>query len=177
MKRQSRAGRINQRVAGRFGEHMVQAELERRGWNTCNLNTDHPNAPGYDILAWKEGARIHVRVKTSRSRRFLFGTKTGGPPSVDVEPNDFTVFVGMGAGEQRNDDEFYVVPTREVREEMAARYKHFITDKRWKDAGLLALVFHTTKDTSTPGENLNRKWECYRNWHSLAATTELSPSG
>jgi hypothetical protein len=157
MKHQSRTGRINPRAAGRFGEHMVQAELERRGWNTCNLNADHPNAPGYDIVAWKEGALIHVRVKTSRNRRFLFGTEKGGPPSVDgVEPNDFTVFVGMGAGEQRNDDEFYVVPTRKVREELAARYKHFITDTGWKYAGLLALVFHTSaKGTNLPGENLN----------------------
>jgi hypothetical protein len=70
--------RITAKTAGRFGEHMVQAELERREWSTCNLSTDHPNAPGCDILAWREEVaendrprtlpqnQIYVRVKTSR---------------------------------------------------------------------------------------------------------------
>ena len=89
--------RISAKIAGRFGEHLVQAELERRGWSTCNLNADHPNAPSYDILAWKEEAtdndesrtlsrnQIYVRVKTSRPlefpnrRHFVFSIEKGHP--------------------------------------------------------------------------------------------------
>ena len=179
---------IDSKTAGRFGEHLVQAELERRGWSTCNLNADHPNAPGYDILAWKEESndndqsrtlsrnQIYVRVKTSRPldrpnrRHFVFNVeKKGKPPSVDgIEPNDFTVLVGMG--QERNADEFYIVPTRILRKEMYDRWQYYYGESTKKGAkkiesGMLNLYFHPAPkgENRRPGYDLANKWMRYRN--------------
>ena len=74
--------------------------------------------------------RIYVRVKTSRPldppnrRHFVFNIEKGNPPRIDgIEPNDFTVLVGMGA--ERNADEFYIVPTTVLRKEMYDRWRSF----------------------------------------------------
>jgi hypothetical protein len=186
---------ITTKTAGRFGEHAVQAELERQGWSTCNLNKDHPNAPAYDILAWKEELadndqprtlprnHIYVRVKTSRPlrssdrRTFVFNIeKKDEPPSADgIEPNDFTVLVGMGEG--RNDDEFWVLPTDTLRKEMRDKWVYFFgkptrqgTEK--VKAGMLTLYFYPApKGENRPGYDLAKKWECYHdNWEFTRAT-------
>ena len=195
--------RIAAKTAGKFGEHMVQAELERRGWSTCNLNTDHPNAPGYDILAWKEEPadndpsgtiprnQIYVRVKTSRpldllnrKRAFVFNIeKKGKPPSADgIEPNDFTVLVGMG--KKRSDDEFYVMPTYKLRKEMCDRWESFFGKNTRKgpkrvEAGMLTLYFYPApKGESRPGYDLANKWACHRNiWEFTCATCPPPLSG
>jgi hypothetical protein len=162
--------RITTKAAGRFGEHMVQAELERRGWSTCNLNTDHPNAPDYDILAWREETTdkfvIHIQVKASRPsehRTFLFNTGKGKPPYTDAR-YDFTVLVGMG--ENRNEDEFYVLPTSVVGNELRNRWEWYFGEnaqrRRQVDAGMIKLY--------TPGCDLASKWARYRNsWEFTSA--------
>jgi hypothetical protein len=176
-------------MAGRFGEHMVQAELERWGWNTCNLNAGFPNAPGFDLLAWKDDAdatedaetlprhRIYVRVKTASPgrRRFVFGIEAKGkPPDVErIESNDYTVLVSMGS--ERDGDVFYVVPTCELRNEMIRRwnYLHGDSPPKRKEAGILALHFYDApkKRPTEPGYGLDKKWKCYLNaWGTLAPT-------
>ena len=190
---------IDSKTAGRFGEHMVQAELERRGWSTCNLNADHPNTPGYDILAWKEEStdndqsktlsrnRIYVRVKTSRAlespnrRQFVFNVEKNKPPRIDgIEPNDFTVLVGMG--QERTADEFFIVPTSVLRKEMHDRWQDFYSQNTKKgaqkiDNGMLALYFyHAPRGEVRPGYDLANKWTQYRNtWEFTYAVSSGSP--
>jgi hypothetical protein len=168
---------ITAQTAGRFGEHTVQAELERRGWNTCNLNADHPNAPVYDILAWKEAAIINIRVRPPQPQPGqempVFNVAKGKPPSAEgISATDFTVLVFMGV--EHAADQFYVMRTRILRQTMAAHWAFYYSTPTNKgppkvDNGQLTLHMGSApRGEDRPGWNLAEKWADYRSaWHLL----------
>ena len=173
---------ITGRAAGRAGELMVQSELERRGWSTANLNTDHPNAPAYDILAWKGSTQILVDVKTVRPQYPRGMEKQGGavkkgkaPTTAGIGRNEYTVFVFMA--QERTSDQFYIIPTRVVRRVQAARWTDYYASPKRNGqkkvvSGHLSLRWAPAPDgESRPGWGLATKWARYLGaWDALPKT-------
>jgi len=163
-------------AVGAFGERAVEAELLRHGWIPANINATVKNAAEFDISAWKESRQILVRVKACKpnSRAFQFG---GFKPEETIPiPNfiaaDFTILVSMG--DTRGSDQFYVVPTRVVRKEIALRQRDYLkVSKRdggtRKDTGHWALYLDSRRNGKDEGGyGLAKKWGKYlENWQSL----------
>jgi len=131
-----------------FGERAVEAELLRHGWIPANVNATVKNAADFDIYAVKNGHTVHLRVRACGpdSRAFQFG---GFDPGEQVKvgkfsDTDFTVLVSMSG--DRNRDQFYILPSRVVREEIALRQRHYLSvaQTRWDSEKR-----HGTLDTAT----------------------------
>jgi len=131
-----------------FGERAVEAELLRHGWIPANVNATVKNAADFDIYAVKNGHTVHLRVRACGpdSRAFQFG---GFVPGEQVKvgkfsDTDFTVLVSMSG--DRNRDQFYILPSRVVREEIALRQRHYLSvaQTRWDSEKR-----HGTLDTAT----------------------------
>src|SRR5215831_9424314 len=133
MPRQPSEPRISGQAVGAYGEKSVEAELLRWGWITANINTSIKNAADFDIFARKGKRSINIRVKTSGpgTNAFQFGFRPGQPivpPDID-DATDFSVLVSMG--QARNEDEFWVIPTRVLRTQVKAHSDAYMsTEKR-----------------------------------------------
>jgi hypothetical protein len=158
---------------GAFGESAVEAELLRRGWLPANVNPTVKNAEGYDIFAIKLEKDIRIRVKTCGPAQpgFQFGGFKGVIVT-EVPSNDFTVLVRMGIA--RGKDEFYIVPTPVVREQLKQHREHYLkTFKRdggrRKDLGHWTLLLSDLKSgEDRPSHGLKRRWAQYlENWTIL----------
>jgi hypothetical protein len=133
--------KLNHQAVGAFGERAVEAELLRRDWIPANVNATVKNAADFDIYAVKKGHSVHLRVRACGpdSRAFQFG---GFDPGEQVKignfsDTDFTVLVSMSS--DRNRDQFYVVPSRVVREEIAQRRKQYLSVPR-RDVRTIAMA-------------------------------------
>jgi hypothetical protein len=163
-------------AVGAFGERAVEAELLRRNWIPANVNATVKNAADFDIYAVKKGHTVHLRVRPCGpdSRAFQFG---GFDPGEQVKIRkfsdaDFTVLVSMSS--DRNRDQFYVLPSRVVREEIALRQKEYLSAPKRdgaprKDSGHWTLRLKKRKDgRKRAGWGLEDKWKQYLEaWHLL----------
>jgi hypothetical protein len=161
--------KLSHQAVGAFGERAVEAELLRRGWIPANVNATVKNAADFDIYAVKRHHTVHLRVRACGpdSRAFQFG---GFDPGEQVKigkfsSTDFTVLVSMSS--DRNRDQFYVLPSRIVREEIAQRQKDYMAVTKRdgalrKDTGHWTLRLASRRDGQQQGGyGLAQKWEQY----------------
>lgn len=168
--------RLSAQAVGAYGEKVVEAELLRCGWLASNVNASVKNAADYDILAHRPGRPvIRVRVKTCGPGIDAFQFVT---PRGEVEDLDFTVLVRMGVN--RATDEFYVLPTHIVREEITAREADYTGRMKRdgsprKSTGHWALRLRSRKDGRTEaGYGLADKWQKYLDgWSQLDGVSKL----
>jgi hypothetical protein len=161
--------KLSRQGVGAFGERAVEAELLRRGWIPANVNATVKNAADFDIYAVKTGHTVHLRVRSCApdTRAFQFG---GFDPGEQVKvgkfsDTDFTVLVSMSS--DRNRDQFYVFPSRVVRQEIALRKREYLSVAKRdgtarKDTGHWTLRLAKRKDgRQEAGYGLEDKWKAY----------------
>ena len=169
--------KISPQAVGAFGEHAVEVELLRHGWIPANVNATVKNAADYDIFARKDAKTVWLRVRACApdSRIFQFGSfEPGKPVRMEVlEKNDFTVLVAISSN--RTKDEFYVMPSHVVREEIILRQKDYLAvpkkdGTKRKDTGHWALHLAERRDGQQQGGyHLEEKWKEYRDaWGLLS---------
>jgi hypothetical protein len=169
---------INAQSVGAFGERAVEVELLRRGWIPANVNATVKNAADFDIFAVKDDKMVLLRVRACApdARRFQFGGFKPDKPVqlANFKKNDFTVLVAISS--DRTKDEFYVMPSRVLREEIILRQKDYLAipkkdGTKRKDTGHWALHLAKRKDgRQQGGYGLEEKWKKYANaWHLLDA--------
>lgn len=170
------AVRISAQAVGAFGERAVEAELLRHGWIPANVNATVKNAADFDIFAVKDDKMVLLRVRACApdSRCFQFGGFEPEKPVqlADFKNNDFTVLVAISS--DRSKDEFYVMPSHVVRDEIILRQKDYLAilkkdgGKR-KDTGHWVLHLAKRKDgRQQGGYGLAEKWAQYCNaWDLL----------
>jgi hypothetical protein len=161
---------ISHQAVGAYGEKVVEAELLREGWIPSNVNASIKNAADFDIFAWKASRGVRLRVKTCGPQMdaFQFGGFIPGKdiPYEDLGATDFMVLVRMG--ETRETDQFYVIPTRIVRETLGIYKKAYLAQKRRdggarKDTGHWTLRLNELKTKEDrPNYGFERKWAKYR---------------
>jgi len=167
--------RLSHQAVAAFGERAVEAELLRHGWIPANVNATVKNAADFDIYAVKNGHTVHLRVRACGpdSRAFQFG---GFDPGEQVKvgkfsDTDFTVLVSMSG--DRNRDQFYILPSRVVRQEIALRQSHYLSVAKRdgtarKDTGHWTLRLAKRRDgRQEPGYGLEEKWKQYLEAWSL----------
>jgi len=158
-------------LVGAFGERSVEAELLRRGWVAANVNASVKNAADFDIFALKNGRTIQVRVKTCGPgvTGFQFNFPPNLPISLDgIGRSDFTILVRMD--KTREGDKFFVMPTAQLRKEVAARQKAYLSiptrqGQKRKDTGHWTLHFRG-------GTGIDENWKKYLEaWNLLEGET------
>jgi len=164
---------ISSQAVGAYGERVVEAELLRNRWIPANINASVRNAADFDIYAKKGERQIHIRVKTCGPalRQFQYGFKIGEHvPTIGLSDLDFSVLVSMG--ETRSGDEFYVLPTRVVRQALDDHRTFYLSQTRRdgtprKDTGHWSLRLSADAN-GDPGYDLERRWANYKNnWNLL----------
>lgn len=164
-------------AVGAYGEKVVEAELLRHCWTPANVNATIKNAADYDVFALKGNRSVAIRVKTCgpELKEFTFNAEPGQAIITEgFGDSDFTVCVSMGAS--RRDDEFYIVPTAEVRKALAAHKQNYMNTPRRDggvhvDNGQWLLRLKARQDgTDNPGYGFETKWANYKdNWALLEA--------
>lgn len=154
---------ITQQAAGAFGEKAAEAELLRWGWIPANVNATVKNAARFDIYAVKGNRAVQVQVKTCRPNRTAFlcgGFEPGAPiTTTKIGPTNFTIVVRMGC--ERQNDQFYVVPTAVAWKEISKRQREQ-RQGGTKDIGMWRLSFSDRKDgQEEAGRGIERKWKQY----------------
>jgi hypothetical protein len=100
---------------------------------------------------------------------FVMGGFAPGEPitTSDIADSDFTIVVRMG--KHRQDDRFYVVPTKVVRQEIAKRQSEHRERSSAKEIGMWRFSFRDRKDgQERGGEGIDRKWQDYESaWELL----------
>jgi hypothetical protein len=173
--------KIKAQAVGAFGEKATEAELLRRGWIPANVNPTVKNAADFDIFALKGNCTVHLRVKTSGpgQNAFQFGGFVPGKEITfdNLRSSDFTILVRMG--EDRQNDDFYILRTRVVREQLNKyRQRYLATPRRdgfkRKDLGhwtLRLAEMRSGEDRDSYG--FAKKWAPYRdNWSLLDSPAE-----
>lgn len=161
---------ITIQATGAFGEKAVETELLRRNWIPANVNASIKNVARFDIYALKRDRQVQIRVKTCRPNMpaFLWGGCQPGKPitTAGVGQTDFTVVVRMGSN--REDDQFYVVPTAVVLKEIGARQREQKT-RGVKEIGMWRISFSERRDgRAEAGRGIEKKWSKYlNNWALL----------
>ena len=165
------ADRTTQLVSA-FGERAVEAELLRNGWVTANVNASIRNVKDIDLFAVKNNRSLHIRVKTCSPKNDMsYGLRKGQEITTDdIRGTDFTVVVRMGA--TRNEDQFYVVPSRVVLQALAEWRRAALAGPRpQKDIGLWVLRWREhSSSQNKPNYGFEKKWEKYLDrWGGLEA--------
>ena len=166
---------------GAYGEKSVEAELLRLGWIPANVNASVKNAADFDIFALKDGRTVHLRVKACGpgASEFQFGFRPSLVISgANLSNFDFTILVRMGV--TRNDDSFYVMPTRVLRDIIGAHQRSYLAQPRRdgaprKDTGHWTLRLQDLKSgEDRPSYGLAKKWKKYlNNWRSLEGKSKI----
>jgi hypothetical protein len=151
-------------AVGAYGERIVEAELLRRGWIPANVNASIRNNAEHDIYAKRGKEMMLISVKACGIGKRAFPLSVGGV--AEPTPSDFTILVRMGAC--RAQDEFYVVPTSVVRQEVRARREYALQVRQQQDSNFWRLDLGGPD--GQPGCNLASRWREYRdNWEFLPA--------
>ena len=118
---------------GQTGEHLVAAELGRRGV-VCSILSG--NAPEIDILAFRNGKSIAVQVKAIRSGsmharadRYLEIKMDGYRQIVLGKKNDIDrsmAFVVVFLGENAGEDRFYVLTHGDLQDQIEQNHRVFL---------------------------------------------------
>jgi hypothetical protein len=166
--------KITPQAIGAYGEKIVEAELLRRGWIASNVNANIKNVADFDIFALKDGRSVHLRVKTCGPEfdAFQFSGRLIREQPKNIGNLDFAVLVRMGA--TRQDDHFYIIPTRALLETIHS-YRQAYLDRAKRDGGIRKDVGHWTLHLAElrSGEDrvnygLATKWAAYRDkWDLL----------
>jgi hypothetical protein len=168
---------MSPQAVGAFGESAVICELLRRGWIPANVNATVKNAAKFDIYALRESRTVHLRVRAcgpTMDGEFQFGGYAVDKPIADIpfEESDFTVLVQVGA--DRAQDDFYVVPSRVVHQEVRRRREQWLSQAKRdggarQDRGFWTLRLRSRQDGEAgPGWGLAQKWKKYhRAWQEL----------
>ena len=172
--------KITAQAVGAFGEKATEAELLRRGWIPSNVNATVKNAADFDIFALKGSCTVHLRIKTCGpgQNAFQFGTVPGKEITFDdLSSSDFTILVRMG--EDRQGDDFYILPTRVVRQQLNNYRRSFLGTPRRdglnrKDLGHWTLCLAEMRSgEGRDNYGLATKWASYRdNWGLLDSPIE-----
>jgi hypothetical protein len=162
-------------VVAAYGEKIVEAELLRNGWLPANVNATVSNAANFDIFAQKSDHIVPIQVKTCGPDKKEFGLRF--PPSREPGPNDFTVLVKMGRN--RETDQIFVMPTRELHEDIKKYRQAYLSVER-RDIGMWILRLEEprrdVKDYRRPSYGFAQKWQRWlNNWKQLEATTGPTP--
>ncbi len=151
-------------------------EARRNRWIPADVNRTVKNAETFDVLATKENGNRTVRISIKTcgpdQRAFQFGGFKNKPVIGAFGETDFTILVCMG--HDRRDDQFYVVPTPVVRQQINKHRDHYLSILRKdgvarKDLGHWTL--HLAKLSSgedRPSHGLENLWQEYLgNWKLL----------
>jgi len=167
------SGRANGQLVGAFGERAVEAELLRRGWVTANINASIRNVKDFDLFALKNDRSLHIRVKAcSPNEDMQFSSRKAQEITFDgIAGTDFTVVVRMGS--TRNEDRFYIVPTRVVLQALDEHRRASLA-RGVKDEGHWVLKWRGRRDgQSQPNYGFEKKWEKYLDrWDRLDGIDE-----
>jgi len=121
---------LSSKLTGQVGEHLVTAELGRRG---IIATTFSGNVPDIDILAHANGIMGHIQVKAINQdswqfdiRKFLHVVLTENGQIVKGVNQDFDrriicVFVSLGA--ELGQDKFYIFKQGWLQDYFVERYK------------------------------------------------------
>jgi len=165
---------LTKQAVGAYGEKMVEAELLRRGWIPSNVNASVRNAAEFDVIAQKAARVVLLRVKASGpgQRGFQFSVPAGTKLSVTgLRANDITVLVSMGS--DRQDDEFYIVPTKIVRKCVNAHIDEYLAQntrkgEARKDTGQWVLYLDALKSgEERHSHGYKDKWSKYKDGWAL----------
>jgi len=168
---------MDSQAVGAYGEKAVEAELLRRGWLPANVNASVKNAEAFDIFARKTGQFVGLRVKTCGVgwQAFQFNFPRDREIKTTVEATDFTILVSMG--DTRARDEFYILPTREVRAAIAAHRSHYLATlkrdgSRRKDTGQWTIYLkNLASGLERPSHGYAETWRSYLDrWDILDGT-------
>lgn len=121
---------LSSKLTGQIGEHLVTAELGRRGIIATPFSG---NVPDIDILAFANGISGHIQVKAINQdswqfdiRKFLYVTLTergqivkGANPHLDRKI--ICVFVSLGA--ELGQDKFYIFKQGWLQDYFTQNYK------------------------------------------------------
>jgi hypothetical protein len=160
---------VSMGAVGAFGEKAVEAELLRRGWMTSNVNASIKNAEAFDLFAKKGTRFVSIRVKTTSMRIFQFGFGKHEIVLDNIDPTDFTVLVSMGAHCERSGDQFYVVPTSVLRQQIQEHRDIYMSSptrsgKRRVDIGMWALhLDEMPSDKGRYSHGYEERWKKYHN--------------
>ena len=117
-------GNATREAAGRTGEAVVRAELERRGWSVRDLNEERTNEPNADLVATTAGRVVSLQVKAFNRYGWISGGSVNpavcdGAPLFNRVKNaaykcDFVICVTPGSPREehalRDDWRFFVLP-------------------------------------------------------------------
>jgi hypothetical protein len=121
---------LSTKLTGQIGEHLVTAELGRRGIIATPFSG---NVPDIDILAYANGVTGHIQVKTINKdswqfdiRKFLDVVLTDKRQIVrgknqELDRKIICVFVSLGPG--LGEDKFYIFKQGWLQDYFAERYK------------------------------------------------------
>jgi hypothetical protein len=121
---------LSYKLTGQIGEHLVTAELGRRGIIATPFSG---NVPDIDILAHANGVTGHIQVKAINKdswqfdiRRFLNVDLTGKGQVVrganrKLDRKIYCIFVALG--EKLGEDRFYIFKLGWLQDYFLARYK------------------------------------------------------
>jgi hypothetical protein len=166
---------LDNQLVGAFGEKAAEAELLRQGWQTGNFSTSIKNAEEYDLIAIKGGRTVLLRVKTCGpgQNAFQFNSPPGQQmTTANLREEDYTILVRMG--DKRQDDDFYIMPTRILREQINAHRNALLETprrdgNRRRDLGHWTLRLNQIRSgKDRPNYGFAHKWKMYRDaWQSL----------
>lgn len=173
--------KIKAQAVGAFGEKATEAELLRRAWLPANVNATVKNAADFDIFAWKGERSVRLRVKTSGpgQNAFQFG---GFVPGEEIRfdkfgDSDFTILVRMG--ENREGDDFYILPTGVIRRQLSTYRQYYLAiprrdgGKRKDDGHWTLWLAELRSREDRPNYGFAKKWTLHRdNWSLLDSPAE-----
>lgn len=118
---------------GQTGEHLVAAELGRRGV-VCSILSG--NAPDIDILAFRNGHAVAVQVKAisaggmhAKADRYLEIQMDGDRQVVLGKKADVDralIFVVVFLGNNAGEDRFYVLTNGDLQDRVETNHKEFL---------------------------------------------------
>ncbi len=126
------AKNFKSKLAGQIGEHLVVAELERRGVIAAPFAG---NVPDIDILAYMDGKSAALQVKAQRTgdvsvnaRHYLNIRFDGDQQIIEgkTEIDRDLVFVLISIGDAAGEDVFYIFTQGDVQELVHDHYVAFL---------------------------------------------------
>ena len=120
-------------LSGQIGEHLVVAELGRRGVIATPFAG---NVPDIDVLAYANSQSVPIQVKSQTTgtpgvdaKKYLNIQIEGNKQTVKSKTKDIDrelIFVLVKVGQQHGEDEFYVFNQGVVQDLVNAEYRRFL---------------------------------------------------
>lgn len=121
---------LSTKLTGQIGEHLVTAELGRRGITATPFSG---NVPEIDILAYANGRTGHIQVKAINKESWQFDIRTfldvilvgkvqrvkGANPKLDRD----VICIFVAVGQELGSDKFYIFKQGWLQDFFKGRYK------------------------------------------------------